>query len=64
VAKEVSDIPVCIRDIVASRSMEEIVPMYSDLAGPHLEYCAQFWIPHYKKYTEALQHVQRRTITL
>jgi len=53
-----------IRRGVVNRENEVIIPLYSALVRPHMEYCVQAWCSQYRKDTQLLEQTQRKAMKI
>ncbi|PKU43987.1 reverse hypothetical protein [Limosa lapponica baueri] len=54
----------CMKRNMASRSREIILPLYSALVRPHLEYCVRLGSHHPRKDMDLFKQVQRRAMKM
>jgi len=63
-AKKAHGILECNKRSMAGRSREVLLPLYTALVRPHLEYSVHFWAPQFRKEKELLERVQRRAMKI
>ena len=63
-AQKVNSILNCIKRNMTSRPREVILPLYSALMRPHMEYCIHSWASKHRKDLSVLERVQRKTMRM
>jgi len=63
-AQKANQILGCIKKSVSIMLRKVILPRYSAIVRPHLEYCVQLWSPHHRKDMDVLRRVERRAMKM